>query len=69
MCSISSRTNSPAWVLGDLPSSLSLLARSRVIASGIAFSSEENDAGADNVDVLILHKKKSPAITGWAPVL
>ena len=27
MCSISSRTNSPAWVEGDLPSSLSLRAR------------------------------------------
>src|ERR1043165_8430674 len=34
-CSISSRTNSPACVLGALPSSLSFFARSRVSFSGI----------------------------------
>src|SRR5438270_539530 len=35
MCSISSRTNSPACVLGDLPSRLSSRARSIVFRSGI----------------------------------
>jgi hypothetical protein len=34
-CSISSRTNSPAWVLGAFPSALSCLARSSVSFSGI----------------------------------
>src|SRR5256714_1176148 len=34
-CSISSRTNSPAWVLGAFPSFLSSSARSRVSFSGI----------------------------------
>jgi hypothetical protein len=36
MCSISSRTNSPAWVLGDLPSRLSRSARFNVSRSGIS---------------------------------
>ena len=35
MCSISSRTNSPAWVEGDLPSRSSSRARSIVSCSGI----------------------------------
>jgi len=35
MCSISSRTNSPAWVLGDLPSRSSSRARSIKSSSGI----------------------------------
>ena len=35
MCSISSRTNSPAWVEGDLPSRSSSRARSIVSSSGI----------------------------------
>ncbi|PYK06841.1 MAG: hypothetical protein DME66_03185 [Verrucomicrobia bacterium] len=35
MCSISSRTNSPAWVEGDLPSLSSSCARSIVSSSGI----------------------------------
>jgi len=35
ICSISSRTNSPAWVEGDLPSRSSSRARSRVSFSGI----------------------------------
>src|SRR5919197_5999112 len=38
MCSISSRTNSPAWVEGDLPSRLARSARSRVVFSGIRAS-------------------------------
>ncbi|PYJ41175.1 MAG: hypothetical protein DME86_09545 [Verrucomicrobia bacterium] len=36
MCSISSRTNSPAWVEGDLPSLSSSRARSSVSSSGIS---------------------------------
>ena len=39
MCSISSFTNSPAWVLGDFPSRLSCFARSTVSFSGIMISS------------------------------
>ena len=35
ICSISSRTNSPAWVLGDLPSRSSSRARSIASSSGI----------------------------------
>ena len=35
ICSISSRTNSPAWVLRDLPSRLSSRARSIVSSSGM----------------------------------
>src|ERR1700730_15495423 len=35
MWCISSRTNSPAWVLGDLPASLSPLARSITSRSGV----------------------------------
>ena len=35
ICSISSRTNSPAWVEGDFPSRLSSRARSIVSSSGI----------------------------------
>src|SRR6188472_1484529 len=35
---ISSRTNSPAWVLADLPSRLSRRARSMVFFSGMAMS-------------------------------
>src|SRR5581483_7603532 len=39
-CSISSRTNSPACVLGDLPSRASSRARSRVFFSGMETSCE-----------------------------
>ena len=39
MCSISSRTNSPAWVEGDLPSRASSRARSIVSCSGISTKS------------------------------
>src|SRR5207302_4220084 len=38
-CSISSRTNSPAWVLGDFPWRLAFWARSNVLCSGIIGSS------------------------------
>ncbi len=37
-CSISSRTNSPAWVVGAFPSRLSLRARSKVLCSGMMTS-------------------------------
>ena len=44
MCSISSRTNSPACVVGAFPSALSLFARSMVFFSGIRSSSPWRDS-------------------------
>ena len=44
MCSISSRTNSPAWVDGDLPSLASFRARSMVSFSGILVTSQIADS-------------------------
>src|SRR6185503_19040461 len=43
MCSISSRTNSPACVLADFPARLALRARSTVFFSGMADSFEKHD--------------------------
>src|SRR2546423_3372531 len=44
-CSISSRTNSPACVLGAFPCRLSLRARSSVFFSGIIFLKSRIDVG------------------------
>jgi len=48
-------------VLGDLPSSLSLLARSRVIASGIDLPPRRNDALESSSDVPVHRKSEKPS--------
>ena len=56
MCSISSRTNAPAWVDGDLPSRFALRASAMVFFSGIGSSRDER------VAILVLvHGTQGPA--------